>query len=68
LGIVNDGITTFGQAFQAYAAFVGNPAGRVVFMVDQVMSKMLPDPFFGAEENVFTPKGVEDVVLSVFFT
>jgi len=48
------------------AALVDDKSGRIIFMDNQVIAKMLPHPFFGTEKNVFTPEGVEYVVLSIF--
>jgi hypothetical protein len=37
-------------------------------MGNQVMTKMLPDPFFGAELNKFSSEIIEDKFLAFFFT
>lgn len=54
-GVIDDGITTFGDFADRDGGFNGNERLRITEIFNECVQKMLPNPLFGRETDVFPP-------------
>jgi hypothetical protein len=63
--VVQHCVATASEGAAGKRDLVGEAAGRVVFLLDQVMDKLLTHTFFRRQADVLFPQAVKDVFLVV---